>query len=76
LGAWEVSARYAEIDLNDGKLVGGEEDALTVGLNWIPTRNLRIMTDWTRTMDVDESNTIRVFAPDMNVITLRTQWNF
>ena len=75
-GAWEISARYAEINLNDGNIVGGEEDALSIGLNWIPTRNLRIMADWTRILDTDESNTIRMFAPDMNVFTLRTQWNY
>jgi len=75
-GAWEISARYAEIDLNDGDIVGGEEDALSIGLNWYPNRNLRIMADWTRILDTDESNTVRMFAPDMNVFTLRTQWNY
>ncbi|PCI78932.1 MAG: hypothetical protein COB20_05845 [SAR86 cluster bacterium] len=75
-GAWELSARYAQINLNDGNIVGGEEDALSVGLNWIPTRNLRILADWTRILDTDESNPIRMFAPDMNVFTLRTQWNY
>ena len=75
-GAFELSARYAEIDLTDGNIVGGEEDALSVGLNWYPNRNLRIMADWTRILDTDESNTVRMFAPDMNVFTLRTQWNY
>lgn len=75
-GAFEVAARYAEIDLNDGNIVGGEEDALSVSLNWYLNRNLRIMADWTRILDTDESNTIRMYAPDMNVFTLRTQWNY
>ncbi|MGJ8688443.1 MAG: OprO/OprP family phosphate-selective porin [Gammaproteobacteria bacterium] len=75
-GAWELSARYAEIDLNDGNLVGGEEHALSVGLNWIPTRNVRILADWTRILDTDESNTVRMYAPDTNVFTLRTQWSY
>lgn len=75
-GAFEVSARYATIDLNDNNIVGGEEDALSLGLNWYLNRNLRIMADWTRILDTDESNTIRMFAPDMNVFTLRTQWNY
>ena len=75
-GAWELSARYAEIDLNDGNLVGGEEHTVTVGLNWIPARNVRILADWTRILYTDESNTVRMFAPDMNVFALRTQWNY
>ena len=75
-GAWELSARYAEIDLNDDNLVGGEEHAVSIGLNWIPSRNVRVMADWTRILDTDESNTVRMYAPDMNVFTLRTQWNY
>lgn len=75
-GAFEVSARYAEIDLNDGSIVGGEEDVLSIGLNWYPNRNLRFMADWTRILDTDASNTVRMFAPDMNVFTLRTQWSY
>ena len=75
-GAFEVSARYATLDLNDSDILGGEEDSLSLALNWYPNRNLRIMADWTRILDTDESNTIRMFAPDMNVFMLRTQWNF
>ena len=76
IGAWEIAARYASIDLNDGNVIGGEEDALSVALNWYPNRNVRFMADWTRILDTDESNTIRLYAPDMNVFTLRTQWSF
>ena len=75
-GAFEVSARYAEIDLNDNDILGGEEDALSLALNWYPNRNLRIMADWTRILDTDESNTVRMFAPDMNIFMIRTQWNY
>lgn len=76
LGAWEIAARYAEIDLNDGDITGGSEDALSVALNWYPNRNVRIMADWSRILDTDESNTLRLYAPDMDVFTLRTQWAF
>jgi phosphate-selective porin OprO/OprP len=75
-GAFEFSARYATLDLNDSDILGGEEDALSLALNWYPNRNLRIMADWTRILDTDESNTIRMFAPEMNVFMLRTQWNY
>ncbi|MEJ0023880.1 MAG: porin [Alphaproteobacteria bacterium] len=47
-GAWEVAARYSNLDLNDhegvsgsavpaGGIRGGEQDITTVGLNWYPT---------------------------------------
>jgi phosphate-selective porin OprO/OprP len=76
IGAWEIAARYAAIDLNDGNVMGGTEDALSIALNWYPNRSVRIMADWSRVLDTDESNTIRMFAQDMDIFTLRTQWNF
>jgi len=33
-GAWEVSARWSTIDLNDGSLHGGEMDVASLGLTW------------------------------------------
>lgn len=75
-GAWEVGARFASIDLNDGNIVGGEEDVVSLTLNWYLNNNMRMMADWSRVVDTDESNTIRRFAPDMDIFTLRSQWNF
>jgi phosphate-selective porin len=56
--------------------MGGTEDALSIALNWYPNRSVRIMADWSRVLDTDESNTVRLFAQDMDIFTLRTQWNF
>jgi phosphate-selective porin OprO/OprP len=33
-GAWEVTARYSSINLNDGLVEGGEMDILSLGFNW------------------------------------------
>lgn len=33
-GAWEISARWSTIDLNDGVVTGGEMDIASLGLNW------------------------------------------
>ena len=33
-GAWELAARWSNIDLNDGSVEGGDMDILSVGLNW------------------------------------------
>jgi len=33
-GAWEMSARWSTIDLNDGGLRGGEMDVASLGLTW------------------------------------------
>ncbi len=36
-GAWEVSARWSTIDLNDAGLQGGEMDVASIGLTWWAT---------------------------------------
>jgi len=33
-GAWEVSARFSNLDLNEGKVAGGEMDIYSLGLTW------------------------------------------
>ena len=76
IGAWELSARYASIDLNDGDITGGKEDALSLGVNWYINQNVRVMADWTRILDTDKSNSIRLYAPDLDVFTIRTQWRY
>lgn len=75
-GVIELAARLASIDLNDGSVVGGKEDAASLSLNWYPNNNVRFLLDWTRILDTDGSNTIRQFAPDMDIVTLRTQYNY
>jgi phosphate-selective porin OprO/OprP len=48
-GAWEVKARYSELDLNDGGITGGELDNITAGLNWYLNPNTKIMWDYVHT---------------------------
>jgi phosphate-selective porin OprO/OprP len=45
-GAWELAARYSEVDLNDGPVSGGELSNWTLGLNWIPTRETRVVWNY------------------------------
>ena len=75
-GAWELAARYAEVDLNDGLFTGGQEEAATAALNWYPNGNMRFMFDWTRILDTDESNQLRRFAPGTDIYHLRAQYNY
>jgi len=33
-GAWELTARWSNVDLNDGRIEGGDMDIASLGLNW------------------------------------------
>jgi phosphate-selective porin OprO/OprP len=45
-GAWEIAARYSQLDLNDQIVLGGELRNTTVGVNWYVNSNVRFMFDW------------------------------
>lgn len=42
-GSWELAARYDMLNLDDGAVKGGEQQALTLGLNHYVNYNLRFM---------------------------------
>lgn len=56
-GAWEVAARYSHMDLNDEDIRGGEQDSVTLGLNYYHSANLRFMGNVIFT-DVKDSDAV------------------
>ena len=46
MGVFELGARFSAIDLQSGAVRGGVERDASVGLNWYPDRNLRVMADY------------------------------
>jgi phosphate-selective porin OprO/OprP len=78
-GAWEVAARYDELDLNDGSIAGGEGKRATLALNWYLNYNFRIMADYSRIFDIDNgpvTHTNGSEADDIDTFTVRAQWAF
>lgn len=75
-GAWELALRYANINLNDGLFVGGEESVLTSALNWYPNTNVRFMLEWSRILDTDSSTPLRDTADGLDIFQFRTQYTF
>jgi phosphate-selective porin OprO/OprP len=45
-GAWEIAARYSNLDLTDGSISGGELHDFTLGVNWYLYPNARIMGNY------------------------------
>lgn len=48
IGVFELGTRFSAIDLDDAGIRGGIERDVTVGVNWYPDRNIRIMADYVR----------------------------
>ncbi|MCC5849832.1 MAG: hypothetical protein JJU29_17235 [Verrucomicrobia bacterium] len=59
-GAWELAARYAELDLNDDPVAGGRLQSLTLGVNLYLTPNARISWNWVRA-DLEDSGEADIF---------------
>ncbi|NOQ63643.1 MAG: porin [Methyloprofundus sp.] len=79
-GAWELATRVDGVDLNSGDIVGGEETAFTLALNWYLNNNIRVMADYRYAFDVDDSAVLYTDGRDVNHgihgFTLRTQLTF
>jgi len=47
-GAWEIAARYSEINLVDKSVYGGSEHNVALGLNWFINENVKIAANYIR----------------------------
>lgn len=72
-GAWQVSARYSALDLNDTVVKGGKVKDITLGLRWIPQPNLSFMANY---IFVDSDAFATVANDDPQIFMLRAQFDF
>ncbi len=73
MGAWEVGLRYSHIDLNDEGISGGEEDNITVGLNWYLNPNVRMMFNY---VNADLEDRAGIPDGDADIFQTRFQIDF
>ncbi len=55
LGAWQIVARYENMDLTDGTTIGGDGDVVSVGFNWSPIKNVRFMTTYNKLVEFERT---------------------
>ena len=59
-GAWELTARWSNVDLNDGAVEGGEMDIASLGLNWWLTPYFSVSLNyryiWTSRNGIEDSS--------------------
>ncbi|HUN49583.1 MAG TPA: porin, partial [Candidatus Sulfotelmatobacter sp.] len=88
-GAFEIVGRYSYIDLNDdvvfgskaattGGTFGGTQTVASIGLNWYPNSNVRLMFDYIHaTIDrVLNSNGSTAVGAKIDAVAMRTQVAF
>lgn len=69
--AWEVGLRLSEIDLDDGNIRGGQQQNITLGLNFYPRENVKFMANFIRVESERQD-----MADDPRILLFRTQVSF
>ena len=69
-GAWQLAARYSNVDLEDENVQGGRERNVTLGLNWIVNSNLKFVLDYIFVNATPSDNGLN---RHMNIFALRCQ---
>lgn len=70
-GAIELGLRYSAVDLDDGSVLGGEEQNWTVGANWYWRSNFKLALDYTAV-----SSEKAGVSDDPNIVSARFQFMF
>ena len=74
-GMWQVGVRYDSTDLNDGTVKGGEEQNVTLGVNWYWRANFKFMLNYVMVSSEKYSSTLRTDVnDDPNIFEARAQF--
>jgi phosphate-selective porin OprO/OprP len=74
-GSFELTARLSYVDLSDKDIIGGRQNNFTIGLNWRPTSNWRVMANLIKVIDVDRPGS-EFDGLDPLIFSARLQWEY
>ena len=69
-GAWEVATRYDYLDLNSQGVQGGQQQNVTIGLNWYFNNNAKLQFNYIRAMLNRQRDSVA------NIYALNAQFDF
>jgi phosphate-selective porin OprO/OprP len=72
-GAWQIAARFSNVNLTDKDIDGGEERNLTLGVNWFTTPNIRFSANYVNVLKVDGGP---ASGDEPDIFQLRSQVEF
>lgn len=72
-GAWEVAARFETLEI-DQHLMKDEADKWTVGVNYYPTQNTRLMLNYDKVTDLEVNGVNEKFEPSAVKFRAQAYW--
>lgn len=74
-GMWQLGLRYDSTNLNDNPVLGGEEQNLTLGVNWYWRANFKFMLNYVKVSSERFSSSLRSnVSDDPSIVEARAQF--
>ena len=74
-GAWQVAARFESLDIDDGNVLGDDEARKwTVGVNYYPTKNIRLMLNYDKVVTWDQDGADTDQEPSAIKFRAQAKW--
>lgn len=73
-GAWQIATRFESMSIDDGIVGDDQADKWTVGLNYYPTKNIRLMLDYDKVTKWEQSGVDKNQEPSAIKFRAQAKW--
>ena len=73
-GAWQIAARFESTEIDDDAAGNDEADKFTIGLNYYPTQNTRLMLNYDKVTDLEINGSSVSFEPSSLKFRAQAYW--